>query len=468
MLDNKNININKIIYSSLIILIVLYLFLKYEDNPDIYFMLNNGKYLVENGFTNIEPFTIHNFTNYTFEKWLTCIFCYTIYKYFGMIGLNVVMYLFVGITAFVIYKVYKCVGNNRYWIPLFIIGTYSLLFIQKRPQLASNILILLEFYALENYIKKDDIKYLFSLPIISILIINIHSTIYFIFYLVLLPFFFQNLKLSSNTFKISGSFNRKRLKDLILISIISTITALINPYTYNTFIYNWNAYFSNSSELSIMELKPLSIEYTYIFLIVITIFVLHIIRIIKKPQIIPIRYLLLFYGFLIFTLMHMRNLQYFILFSGIILSYNYKNMPKIQLSKYSILVILFISILVCTFSLNTNRYEYDLLDNLNISKESKIFTDYNLGSYDEWLGYKCYIDTRSEIFDKKINKEKDIISEYVDIYKGHYTIDEIQNIYDFDYYHIYKKNQLYYQLKNNKNWKILKETNDQIIFGKNI
>ena len=46
------------------------------DN-DFWFTINHGRYILEHGFTNIEPFTVHEGLAFSFEKWLTCI---TFYK----------------------------------------------------------------------------------------------------------------------------------------------------------------------------------------------------------------------------------------------------------------------------------------------------------------------------------------------------------------------------------------------------
>ena len=42
------------------------------DN-DLWFTINHGRYLLTYGFTNIEPFTVHEGLAFSFEKWLTCI-----------------------------------------------------------------------------------------------------------------------------------------------------------------------------------------------------------------------------------------------------------------------------------------------------------------------------------------------------------------------------------------------------------
>ena len=150
MLDKKIKN-DKIIYISFISIFIFFVVIQYKlvysQNPDIYFMLNHGKYIIENGFPTIEPFTIHENLTFQIEKWLTCISLYYIYHYTGLLGLNIIRFILLVLTIYIIYIINNYVGKNTYF-NLINIGLYLLLFNDIRPQLISNILLLLEFYFL--------------------------------------------------------------------------------------------------------------------------------------------------------------------------------------------------------------------------------------------------------------------------------------------------------------------------------
>ena len=65
----------------------------------------------------------------------------------------------------------------------------------------------------------------------------------------------------------------------------------------------------------------------------------------------------------------------------------------------------------------------------------------------EYMGYKCYIDPRAEVFYKSNNKKEDILVEYVNL--G--TLVNPKNFlekYNFDYLLVSKSDSLYYYLKN--------------------
>ena len=54
-------------------------------------------------------------------------------------------------------------------------------------------------------------------------------------------------------------------------------------------------------------------------------------------------------------------------------------------------------------------------DNYNL-EDVRLFTYFDDGGYYQFRGIKTYIDPRAEVFFKKLNKEKDIFTEYLKIY----------------------------------------------------
>ena len=73
------------------------------DN-DFWFIINHGRYILAHGFTNIEPFTVHEGLAFSFEKWLTCIVFYKVYDWFGAWGMYIFMLLLFGIILALFYK----------------------------------------------------------------------------------------------------------------------------------------------------------------------------------------------------------------------------------------------------------------------------------------------------------------------------------------------------------------------------
>ena len=86
-----------------------------------------------------------------------------------------------------------------------------------------------------------------------------------------------------------------------------------------------------------------------------------------------------------------------------------------------------------------------------------MYTDFNCGSYAEWLGFKCYADPRAEVFLKSVNGKEDILAEVWDSMHRRITAQELQEKYDFDYWLVQSDYSLDYQIRNKSDYKLLVE-----------
>ena len=60
-----------------------------------------------------------------------------------------------------------------------------------------------------------------------------------------------------------------------------------------------------------------------------------------------------------------------------------------------------------------------------------LYTDFNDGAFFEWYGYKVYLDARPELFAKKINGQKDVMQESLDLMDGKLDCDKFIDDYGF-------------------------------------
>ena len=58
------------------------------ENADTFFVMNLGRYVIENGFPHIDPFTIHENLKLVAQQWLSGIFFEEVYKFMGADGLR--------------------------------------------------------------------------------------------------------------------------------------------------------------------------------------------------------------------------------------------------------------------------------------------------------------------------------------------------------------------------------------------
>ena len=122
--------------------------------------------------------------------------------------------------------------------------------------------------------------------------------------------------------------------------------------------------------------------------------------------------------------------------------------------------------LIYDFSINNDNYDIEkdyptkitkyIKSNINY-KKTKIYTDYETGSYLEFYDIPVFLDSRAEVFIKKFNNNYDILEDYTDL-SDYNNYKRIIRKYNFDYMVIQTDKQLYQYLKEDKNYStVLKE-----------
>ena len=169
----------------------------------------------------------------------------------------------------------------------------------------------------------------------------------------------------------------------------------------------------------------------------------------SKKKNIRVAHLLLFYGTFFMALSSLRNISLFIIATlpFLVKYFEFKDINTFSLSKewcinYVVILILFIA--VFTSSIISKKYEFvhDVDEavvylNEHASKDIKLYTEYSFGSLFEYHGYKPYLDSRAEVFTKKMNNKEDILDEYIKFNLDKNSRDKFIKKYDFDYYLIH-------------------------------
>ena len=127
-----------------------------------------------------------------------------------------------------------------------------------RPQMFDIVLFLLELYLMESYIIKEKKIYLYFIPIISLLVINLHASMWLMIFILLIPYYIEYIIKRIRKEKIY------KIKTIIIITIISLIFGLINPYHFNSIIYLLNSYGIKEINFIVGEMNPLSMSNGFI------------------------------------------------------------------------------------------------------------------------------------------------------------------------------------------------------------
>ena len=503
--NNKEIKIGFVLTLSMFATVIIHVITSAGIDSDIWFILNNGRYIIHNGFPTTNPFTIHNNFPIIISQPLTSIIEYGMYVLLKEKGLYIWTIFFTFLSIFMVYKLSRNTANS---LPLnfsrFISSTITIMFSvgafchfwSNRPQLVTISLLAMELTILEKY-RQNKSKWkqiVFGLPIISFLVANIHGSFYVSVYLPILAYFaayiIQKMFAKQN---IATNMLCTSIKHVIIATCCMVAAGLINPYGVNGNLYLLNSIGIATKYNLIQELsKPILIStQTLFFIIVVTVGIFGIYNQWKNNSL-NMYQIILWFGGNITYLFAIRNLWIAALFSiplitDTVSSYNITEriwliFQELCSKKNWHLLMCTIIILMTIYNIANWKTNWSVKDshttpvcavqylNNNVcDKENiKIYTSFNNEAYIEWYGYKTYIDARPELYEQKDNA---IYSEFVSIYRSSTDPQAFLEKYNFDFLILYDDNStsealLRYYVHNNNDWECIVSGNGYQMFQK--
>ncbi len=227
---------------ALIIAIPLAVFLIRDIDNDTWFMLNHGRYIMKNGlYPQYEPFTVHEGMEFTFQKWLSCILFWLIYKYLGKVALKLFLYGVYMAFVFAMYKLLEYIKKDakiQNLATLVVLNAAMTQYLYTRPQMFTYLFLAIELIVLEKYVRENKVHLLVIIPILSLVEIQLHSTIWPIILIYMLPYMFD-VSFSDKIVKKLKILPVRKYKRLPiwLAFIASAAVAVINPYGFESVVY---------------------------------------------------------------------------------------------------------------------------------------------------------------------------------------------------------------------------------------
>ena len=281
------------------------------EKADTYFVMNLGRYVLENGFPHVDPFTIHENLQLVAQQWLSGIFFWEFYKSFGADGLRLAD-CFVGIILVVIYwRLCLLVSGGNKILSLalsFVVSLCVVPAILPRPHIISTAILLSEVFFLEKFTRTQNFKFLLPLPILSVLLVNFHAAVWLMSLVVCLPFLFVK--------------NSRHIKFLLAAMAAIFLCGLVNPYELDAMTYVFRSYGIELINKGITEMQtPTAHDLRgKIFYLCEALLIFSMARF--K---VPLRYIFLSGGIIFMAIMHGRNMILFYLIATFPLAYVWKN-----------------------------------------------------------------------------------------------------------------------------------------------
>ncbi|MCQ4846058.1 hypothetical protein NE582_02360 [Gordonibacter pamelaeae] len=419
------------------------------DN-DIWFILSTGRSIVQDGFFTVDPLTLHQGLSYLPQQWLSAVLDWSVYSMVGQGGLVFLYYLFAAVLVILFFRLGLLVINGPRIVPAIITALFTffiLSFVNVRPHVFDFIVIVSTALLLEKYTIQGNIRWLIPLPIIEVVEMNLHMTMWPLMFIV-----------GAGYFLFVPKKYPYRRTPLLICGCVCLISCFVNPYGLDGVTFVMRSLAVDLSTANIIELQPASLENSYGKQFFLLLFAMAVFIRYKKPNV-PARWLAILMVFIGMALATSRSIPLFYLACFVVMLFAFadghtlfldKVNARIQTQKTKRMVKGALGTFLAVGSLavlaagihgisqypdraEKSRQETAIWLAENAPIGSKVYTCFNDGGLLEFYGFKAYIDPRAELFYKEMNGQKDIMSEWWAMKSGELDFNDLVAEYDFDY-----------------------------------
>lgn len=447
---------------------------------DTYWLINTGKYIAHNGLPYIEPFTIHEGLSLVVQQWLSTIIFYAGYKVGGVLGVHLLSMFMYAVIVFMAYRLALQLAEGKRVIAAYLaifMGVCLSIYMVPRPQIFSLSAFICQIYLLEFYIRDPRRRGLIvaGLSFLSLLLINIHAAMWPVFFLLLLPYLIDGFRFKLG--KIEGQ--GYPTASLIAGFLVAFVAGFVNPYGHRAVTYLFKSYGDSYINAWIAEMSSPNFKDALGIIVFLIVLVVGLIYLLAQGKT-RLRYGLITIGTLYMGLSSLRSFSLFIIFGIVFLAYYLKDknvsnaMPAKRRMAILAIVISITAVIRITNVLRAGPIEEGhkpetsvlyIKNHLDL-KQIRLFNSFNAGGYIEFAGIKAFIDTRAEVFTKKLNCRADILKDYCDVKTGKLHYGEFADKYSFTHFLVHTdiESLLYNYLQNDIDYRLLFQDGKYVLF----
>ena len=449
------------------------LFINVGIDNDIWFLLNSGRYVLANGIPHVEPFTMHANMHFVMPQWLSAVLYWKLHLLGGDTAIKLFVLAVYALIIVGLFTLCMLVSRRHILVSFCVTMAASLViadFVKTRPQVISALILVIELNLLEAYIRKKNWRYLIGLPVLSLAMINFHASMWIMLFIMIAPYFVNAIPFKLGRFEQQGY----PILPLFIATAAMFGAGFLNPYGLEAMTYLFRSYGYSEISTYINEMLPPNVNSAigrWFFLCLLLPYLGYYLH---RGRKIHLRYLLLTLGLTYMGLSSVRSILLFGVGAVFPLASYYNDLPRtfqpafaggklLERARYAMAALIMAAVCIGTAYYGTTftsaqatassagavRYLLGLVDD---PSSVNVYTSYNDGDYVEYMGFKCYIDARAEVFVKKNNQTKDIMREYYQLQKGRLAYQTFLLYYNFNYLIVPKYDIMYVYFKMDHNY----------------
>ena len=475
------------IFNLLIVILTTTLVNKTLQN-DTFFTIKMGNYILQNGLTSDEPLTYHTNLKFINHRWLFDVIIAVIYNISGLYGIyffTIFVACIIGITLFFFFIKRK---NNIIlsFITTMLAIYFSKSFFTARAQIFSYLIFIVEIYLIERLIETENKRYCIFLFILSIILANVHASVWPMYLVFFLPYIAEFIFKRTNLEKFSEKLYSEaiNIKLLLITLLLSFLGGVFTPITLSTYTDTLKVMNGISKDL-IAELQPVILVNNFGMLLIL---VLLGFTLIYTKQKIKVSDLCMVLGTFLLGLMGIRNTVFLYSIGTISLTRMITTLENFESNiteitdklNDNILPLIILGYIIFNHSLNTvfsnssKKFIDDTIypieaciyikENIDV-KEIHIFNHFNFGSYLEFCDIPAFIDSRSGIFCKEFN-DTSILEDWNNAFFGKVDYKEIFKKYNITHALLYKDETISQYIDDDPNYKKIYEDDYFVLYEK--
>lgn len=408
---------------------------------DFYFLYSFGRSIANDGFPVKDVLSMHSDMNIIVQQWLVDVLFYYAYEFLGKAGVLAIVYVMDIVYIIMLYKLCRLVTDN-FFVSVIVTTLsgilVSVIYMVTRPQIFTYIIFILLLFFLEKYVRTGHVCWLCLLPVLSILQINVHASMWLMLFVLMMPYLVSCFSINLPFYQQQA---RCRLWHLLLTMAAMTAGALLNPYGYRSILYLVGSFGVDSINQAIMEMQSTNISDAMGILYFGILFLMVSFMLISKRKRPELRFLCLALGTTVLGLTSYKANVYFYIVGFVCFAHYFRDFDfplkvtsgkrtKKEKIRLAVLVGLLVLALGYTFFSPSAPYNSrqdaraeqlepvaSYLDTQN-RDDMVLYAGFNEGSILEFHGYHPYIDGRAELFLKAKNGQFDYFDEYLDADSG--------------------------------------------------